>query len=117
MTNLTDPIFSDADKAREHLESILWPDSPHCPRCGVTDDRITKLKGKSTRPGVYKCKDCRKPFTVTVGTVMERSKIPLNKWVLAAHLMAASIKGMSSHQLHRNTALKIFKLETVSMMF
>ena len=59
-------------------------------------DRITKLPGKSTRPGVYKCKDCRKPFTVTVGTVMERSHIPLRKWVLAAQLMASSKKGMSA---------------------
>ncbi len=99
--NITDPIFTDADKAREHLESILWPDGPVCPRCGVMEDRITKLKGKSTRPGVYKCKDCRKPFSVTIGTVMERSKIPLNKWVLAAHLMSSSKKGMSAHQLHR----------------
>jgi len=57
--------------------------------------------GKSTRPGVYKCKDCRKPFSVTVGTVFERSHIPLNKWLLATHLMAASKKGMSAHQLHR----------------
>ena len=64
-------------------------------------DRITKLKGKSTRPGVHKCKDCRKPFTVTVGTVMERSKVPLSKWVLATQLMASSKKGMSAHQLHR----------------
>jgi hypothetical protein len=64
-------------------------------------DRITKLQGKSTRPGVYKCKDCRKPFSVTVGTVMERSHISLPKWVLAATLMAASKKGMSAHQLHR----------------
>jgi transposase-like protein len=64
-------------------------------------DRITKLQGKSTRPGVYKCKDCKKPFTVTVGTVMERSKIPLSKWVLAAQLMASSKKGMSALQLMR----------------
>ena len=64
-------------------------------------DRITKLRGKSTRPGVYKCKDCRKPFSVTVGTVMERSHIPLSKWVLAAQLMASSKKSMSAHQLHR----------------
>ncbi len=62
---------------------------------------ITKLAGKSTRPGVYKCKDCRKPFSVTVGTVMERSHIPLSKWVLASHLMAASKKGISAHELHR----------------
>ena len=99
--NLTDSIYHDNNAAREHLESLLWPDGPYCPRCGVTGDRITKLRGKSTRPGVHKCKDCRKPFTVTVGTVMERSKIPLNKWVLAAQLMASSKKGMSAHQLHR----------------
>ena len=99
--DLTNPIYHDDNAAREHLESLLWPDGPNCPRCGVMDDRITKLKGKSTRPGVYKCKDCRKPFTVTVGTVMERSKIPLCKWVLAAQLMASSKKGMSALQLHR----------------
>ena len=99
--DLTDPIFHDNDAARDHLETLLWPDGPVCPRCGVMEDRITKLKGKSTRPGVYKCKDCRKPFSVTVGTVMERSKVPLSKWVLAAQLMASSKKGMSALQLKR----------------
>ena len=99
--DLTAPIYHNDIAARKHLESLLWPDGPNCPRCGVMGDRITKLKGKSTRPGVHKCKDCRKPFTVTVGTVMERSKIPLCKWVLAAQLMASSKKGMSAHQLHR----------------
>jgi transposase-like protein len=64
-------------------------------------DRITKLQGKSTRPGVYKCKDCRKPFSVTVGTVMERSHLPLSKWVLAAQIMASSKKGFSALQLQR----------------
>ena len=59
------------------------------------------MKGKSHRPGLYKCRSCRKPFTVTVGTVFERSKAPLHKWVLATHLLAASKKGMSAHQLHR----------------
>jgi len=101
MVDLTNSIYHDNDAARAHLESLLWPDGPVCPRCGVTDDRITKLKGKSTRPGVYKCKDCRKPFTVTIGTVMERSKIPLCKWVMAAQLMASSKKGMSAKQLER----------------
>ena len=100
-TDLRNPIYHDEDAARSHLESLLWPQGPVCPRCGVMDDRITKLQGKSTRPGVYKCKDCRKPFTVTVGTVMERSKIPLSKWVLAAHFMASSKKGMSALQLQR----------------
>jgi transposase-like protein len=99
--DLRNPIYHDDDAAREHLESLLWPQGPHCPRCGVMGDRITKLQGTSTRPGVYKCKDCRKPFSVTVGTVMERSHIPLSKWVLAAQLMASSKKSMSAHQLHR----------------
>lgn len=99
--NITDPIYSDEDKAREHLEAIMWPQGPVCPRCGVTGNRVTKLEGKSTRPGVYKCKDCRKPFSVTVGTVFERSKIALTKWVLAAHLFAASKKGLSAKQLER----------------
>lgn len=100
-TNLKDPIYHDEDAARAHLETLLWPQGPVCPRCGVTEDRITKLQGASTRPGVYKCKDCRKPFSVTVGTVMERSHVPLSKWVLAAHFMAASKKGMSAKQLER----------------
>ena len=102
MFDLTNPIYHDADKAREHLEAIHWPDGPVCPHCGNFDqERIKKLQGKSTRPGVFKCNECRKPFSVTVGTVFERSKIPLNKWVLATHLIAASKKGMSAHQLHR----------------
>jgi transposase-like protein len=99
--DLTNPIFHNDDAAREHLEKLLWPQGPVCPRCGVMADRITKLQGKSTRPGVYKCKNCRKPFSVTVGTVMERSHIPLSKWVLAAQLMASSKKGFSAHELHR----------------
>jgi transposase-like protein len=99
--DITNPIFHDEDAARAHLENLLWPHGPNCPRCGVMGDRITKLAGKSTRPGVYKCKDCRKPFSVTVGTVMERSHVPLHKWVLAAQLMASSKASMSAHQLHR----------------
>ncbi len=102
MFDLTVPIYNDANKAREHLEAIHWPHGPLCPHCGNSDQtRIVKLQGKSTRPGVYKCNECRKPFSVTVGTVFERSHIPLHKWVLASHLMAASKKGMSAHQLHR----------------
>lgn len=99
--DLRNAIFHDDDKAREHLETLLWPQGPVCPRCGVMGNRITKLQGNSTRPGVYKCKDCRKPFSVTIGTVMERSHIPLSKWVLAAQLMASSKKSMSANQLHR----------------
>src|SRR5271165_2479319 len=99
--DLTSPIFHDDAKAREHLESLLWPHGPACPFCGVLGDRITKMQGKTTRAGLYKCKDCRKPFTVTMGTVMERSHVPLSKWVLAAQLMASSKKGFSAHELHR----------------
>src|SRR6266851_7360354 len=98
--NLTDPIFHDEDAARAHFEAIRWPDGPICPHCGVVGN-ATELKGKSTRPGVYKCKDCRKPFTATIGTLYERSHIPLHKWLLATHLLCASKKGMSAHQLWR----------------
>jgi transposase-like protein len=99
---LDNPIYKDADKAREHLEDQRWPNGPVCPHCGNCDpERIRALKGKSTRPGVYQCNPCREQFTVTVGTVFERSKIPLNKWLLATHLMCSSKKGMSAHQLHR----------------
>jgi transposase-like protein len=99
--NIQDPIFHDDGRAREHLEALLWPQGPTCPFCGVRGDRVTKMAGKTTRPGLYKCKDCRKPFTVTMGTVMERSHVPLSKWVLAAQLMASNKKGFSAHELHR----------------
>jgi transposase-like protein len=104
MTDLTNPIYSDADKAREHLEALHWPHGPVCPRCG-TMDRITKLAGKSTRPGVYKCNECAKPFTVTVGTIFEDSKIPLNKWLLAFRLLNGGKKGFSAHELHRSLGI------------
>jgi len=98
--NLADPIFHDEDVARQHFEAIRWPDGPICPHCGVVGN-ATELKGKSTRPGVYKCKDCRKPFTATIGTLYERSHIPLHKWLLATRLLCGSKKGMSAHQLWR----------------
>ena len=104
MTDLTNPIYSDANKAREHLEALHWPHGPVCPRCG-TFDRITKLAGKSTRPGVYKCNECAKPFTVTVGTIFEDSKIPLNKWLLAFRLLNSAKKGFSAHELHRDLGI------------
>jgi len=100
--DITNPIYSDANKAREHLEALHWPDGPVCPHCGNCDaERITKLAGKSTRPGVFKCKECSKPFTVTVGTIFEDSKIPLNKWLLAFRLLNGGKKGFSAHELHR----------------
>jgi transposase-like protein len=99
--NLTDPVFTDETKAREHLEAIRWPDGPYCPHCGETQ-RVYRLNGKSTRPGLLHCNGCNEAFTVTVGTVMERSHVPLNKWVLAYRLMASGKKGFSAHQLHRS---------------
>jgi transposase-like protein len=98
--NLTDPIYSDENKAREHLEAIRWPNGPVCPHCGECEN-VGKLEGKSHRPGLNKCYSCSGHFTVTIGTVFERSKIPLNKWIYAAHVMASSKKGFSAHQLHR----------------
>lgn len=96
----TQPRFNDDDAAREHLESIRWPNGACCPHCGGAD-RQSKLEGTSHRPGLYFCGHCRQQYTVTVGTVFERSKVPLHKWVLATHLICSSKKGISSHQLHR----------------
>src|ERR1700737_920682 len=100
MSDFTNPIFQDADKAREWLEARIWPSGPVCPHCG-TLTQATMMQGKSHRPGLYQCNACREPFTVTVGTLYERSKIPLNKWLAATHLMMASKKGMSALQVGR----------------
>jgi transposase-like protein len=110
MTNLTDPIFHDEDKAREHLEAIRWPNGPYCPHCGNSDeDQITRINGQSHRKGLHVCNECREHFTVTVGSVMERSHIPLHKWVLGFHLMASSKKGVSAHQLMRTLGLGSYR--------
>ena len=102
--NLTDPIFTDEAKAREHLEAIRWPDGPTCPHCGEVE-RVYRLNGKKHRVGLIHCNSCAGSFTVTTGTVMESSHVPLNKWVLAYRLMASSKKGISAHQLHRTIAV------------
>src|SRR5438105_10864210 len=98
--DLTDPIFTDENAARVHFEKLRWPDGPVCHHCGAVGE-ATELKGASTRPGLYKCRACQKPFTATMGTVYEKSHIPLHKWLLATHLLCASKKGMSAHQLWR----------------
>lgn len=100
MSNLQNAIYHDDHAAREYLEALRWPDGPVCPHCGSIGN-ATLLKGKSTRPGVHKCKGCRKPFSVTIGTLFERSHIPLSKWLMGFYLMASSKKGISAHQLHR----------------
>jgi transposase-like protein len=100
--NLQDPRFTDETTAREALEAVVWPNGPTCPHCGNADaNNIAKLETKSVRPGLHYCNECGKQFTATVGTVFERSKIPLTKWWLAMHLIGSSKKGISSHQLHR----------------
>jgi transposase-like protein len=104
MTAFKDAMFQDEDKAREALEALRWPDGPICPHCGNSDqEKIAKVEGKkqSHRPGLYYCNECKGQFTVTVGTVFERSKIPLTKWWLAAYLLNSSKKGISAHQIHR----------------
>jgi transposase-like protein len=100
MPALNAPYFHDDAKARKYLESVRWPSGPVCPHCGVIGAHY-RLEGATQRPGLLKCKDCRKQFSVTVGTVFERSHIPLSKWLLAAFLLCSSKKGISSHQLHR----------------
>ena len=92
------------DEARDLVERIRWPDGVTCPHCGVIGNS-TKLKGKAHRPGLYKCSDCRKQFTVTVGTIMHRSKVPMAKWLMAFHLMCSSKKGISALQLQRELGL------------
>jgi transposase-like protein len=98
------PIFQDEDKAREALEVVRWPNGPICPHCGNSDqDKIAKVEGKkqSHRPGLYYCNECKGQFTVTVGTVFERSKVPLTKWWMATHLFQQAKNGISAHEIHR----------------
>jgi transposase-like protein len=98
--------FHDEEAAYAYLEARVWPNGPICPKCGGFD-RIGKMGGKSTRIGVYKCYQCRKPFRVTVGTVFEASHVPLRLWLQAVHLMASSKKGISSNQLHRTLGVTL----------
>lgn len=104
MCDLTNPAFTDETKAREFLEASRWPDGPVCPFCGQLET-VNKLGGKSMGPGWYYCSDCRDKFTVRVGTLYERSHIPLHKWLFATHLVVSSKKGMSALQLSRMLGL------------
>lgn len=108
--NITDKIYNNEDAARAHLEAIRWPDGAHCPFCGgIENIKPTPMKNKATKAnpnpehikGYYHCNDCLKRFTVRTGMIYERSHVPLHKWVLATHILCASKKGMSAHQLHR----------------
>ena len=100
MSNLSAPHFHDEEKSYEYVEARLWPNGPVCPHCGGVE-KVGKLKGKTTRPGLWKCYQCRKPFTVKIGTIFEDSKVPMRLWLQAMYLIAGSKKGISSNQLHR----------------
>src|SRR5262249_23766851 len=94
------PIFTNEEVARAHLEALRWEIGRFCPHCGVVG-KNSPTASKKHAPGLYYCLECKKTFTVRVGTIFERSHIPLHKWLLAFHLMCASKKGMSAHQLYR----------------
>ena len=100
--NLNAPQYKDENAAYAYVEAHLWPQGPVCPHCGNCDQaRIRKLAGKSTRPGLRKCNECRKQFTVKVGTIFEDSHVPMTHWLQAIYLMCASKKGISTRQLQR----------------
>ena len=96
--NITDPIFHNEEAALAHAEASRWGGEPSCPHCGSL--RVRRMEGK-TQAGMFLCNDCRDKFTVRTGSVMERSHVPLHKWLLAFHLLAASKKGMSAKQMER----------------
>ncbi len=98
---LSAPHFHNEAAAYDYVEARLWPLGPVCPHCGATGDKIGRLQGKSTRPGLRKCYACRKPFTVKIGTVFEDSHAPLRYWLQAIHLICSSKKGISTRQLQR----------------
>jgi transposase-like protein len=100
--DLANPIFADEAKATAHMEADRWPDGAYCPHCGSFN--VHRMAGK-TQAGMFLCNDCREKFTVRTGAIFERSHIPLHKWLLATHLMAASKKGMSALQLSRMLGL------------
>jgi len=103
---LSAPHFHNEEAAYRYVEARIWPEGPVCPHCGH-DKRIGKMGGKSTRIGTYKCYQCRKPFTVKIGTIFEASHVPLNVWLQAMYLIAGSKKGISSNQLHRTLGVTL----------
>lgn len=103
---LSAPHFHDEESAFAFVEARVWPNGAACPRCGAME-RVGKLKGNSTRLGVYKCYECRKPFTVRVGIIFEDSHVALHLWLQAIYLVAASKKGISANQLHRTLGVTL----------
>ena len=103
---LSAPHFHDEDEAFAYVEARVWPSGANCPHCGGFE-RISKMQGKSTRKGLYKCYQCRRPFTVRMGTIFESSHVPLHIWLQAMYLIAGSKKGISSNQLHRTLGVTL----------
>ena len=106
VSHLSQPHFHSEEKAFAYVEKRVWPEGPVCPHCGG-QERIGKMQGKSTRTGLYKCYQCRKPFTVRMGTIFESSHVPLHIWLQAMYLVAGSKKGISSQQLARTLGLTV----------
>lgn len=106
MSLLSRPYFRDEDAAYEFLESVLWPSGPVCPHCRGTD-RISRMRGRSTRRGVYKCYVCRKPFTVKIGTIFESSHVALHLWLQAIFLIASSPNRISATRLHKTLGVTL----------
>jgi len=103
---LSDKHFHDEAAAYRWVEARVWPEGPVCPHCGGVD-RISPMKGKSTRVGAYKCYQCRKPFTVKVGTIFESSHVQLRLWLQAIFMISSSKKGISANQLHRTLGVTL----------
>src|ERR1700730_15063665 len=105
---ISDKHFHDERAAYAYVEARIWPDGPVCPHCGNADpSRMKLMAGKSTRLGVRQCNECRKPFTVKIGTIFEASHVPLRHWLQAIHYLTASKKGISSNQLHRTLGVTL----------
>lgn len=103
---LSSPHFHSEEKAFAYVEAHLWPNGPACPHCGGVE-RISRMQGKATRMGLHKCYQCRKQFTVRMGTLFESSHVPLHVWLMAIYLISGSKKGISSHQLSRTLGLSL----------
>jgi transposase-like protein len=103
---LSAPQFHNEDAAFAYVEARVWPEGPTCPHCGGVE-RISKMEGTSTRKGLYKCYQCRKPFTVRMGTIFESSHVPLHIWLQAMYLIVGSKKGISANQLHRTLGVTL----------
>lgn len=103
--SLQSPIFSDEGAARRALEAVRWPTGAVCPHCGSTADDVARVEGKSIRRGLFYCNGCKGQFTVLVGTVFERSKIPLTKWWIACYLLTSTDKKISINEMHRTLGI------------